>query len=130
MSWNSFEDIKAWQDSRILVREVYAVTATGAWSRDYGLRDQIRRAAVSIMNNIAEGFARGSQAEFRRFLDFSRGSCAEVQSLLYVALDIGYLELSDFQRLRLMTTAPAAKIAGLAQAISSRLEEPLTVYDD
>ena len=130
MSWNSFEDIKAWQDAGILVREVYAVTATGAWSRDYGLRDQIRRAAVSIMNNIAEGFARGSQAEFRRFLDFSRGSCAEVQSLLYVALDIGYLELSDFQRLRLMTTAPAAKIAGLAQAISSRLEEPLTVYDD
>ena len=130
MSWNSFEDIKAWQDARILVREVYAVTATGAWSRDYGLRDQIRRTAVSVMNNIAEGFARGSQAEFRRFLDFSRGSCAEVQSLLYVALDIGYLELSDFQRLRLMTTAPAAKIAGLAQAISSRLEEPLTVYDD
>ena len=130
MSWNSFEDIKAWQDAGILVREVYAVTATGAWSRDYGLRDQIRRTAVSVMNNIAEGFARGSQAEFRRFLDFSRGSCAEVQSLLYVALDIGYLELSDFQRLRLMTTAPAAKIAGLAQAISSRLEEPLTVYDD
>jgi four helix bundle protein len=91
-----FEDIIAWQEARKLVREIYKVTNEGAFARDFGLRDQIQRAAVSVMTNIAEGFDCDSRAEFARFLGFSRRSAVEVQSLLYAALDIGYISKAIF----------------------------------
>ena len=90
-----FEDIQAWQRARILAKEVYSVSNSGAFSKDFGLRDQIRRAAVSIMLNIAEGFARKTDREFTQFLVIAHGSAAEVQAALYVALDQGYV--SEFQ---------------------------------
>jgi len=94
-----FEDIKAWQKARILVRKIYKVSAYGNFARDYGLRDQIRRAVVSIMGNIAEGFGRRSNQEFANFLNYSHGSAAEVQSHLYVALDIEYIQTETFNTL-------------------------------
>jgi len=94
-----FEDIQAWQKARELVRQVYQACTDGHLSRDFGLRDQLCRAAVSAMSNIAEGFARQSDKDFAHFLDIARGSVMEVKSLLYVALDADYLEKSRFAML-------------------------------
>ena len=95
-----FEDVQAWQKARVLVREIYRVSGEGPFSRDFGLRDQIRRAAVSVMSNIAEGFERNSDNELRRFLFIAKGSCGEVVSQLYVALDLGYLSEQEFLALQ------------------------------
>lgn len=94
-----FEDVQAWQKARELVREVYKISMGGRLSKDFGFKDQLCRAAVSSMSNIAEGFARMSARDFARFLDISRGSVMDVQSLLYVALDVGYVEKNEFDRL-------------------------------
>ena len=94
-----FEDIKAWQQARVLTNMVYDVTEAGTFARDFGLRDQIRRAAGSIMHNIAEGFGAGSDAEFIRFLKYARRSATEVQSQLYLAQDRKYLNADQFQSL-------------------------------
>jgi four helix bundle protein len=91
-----FEDIDAWQVARELTQLVYRLTADGLWARDFGLRDQIRRASVSIMSNIAEGFDRRGVVEFHRFLAIAKGSAAEVRSQLYVALDSGYITSEHF----------------------------------
>ena len=93
-----FEDIKAWQKARELVRTVYSLsTPTTKMGKDFGLRDQIRRASVSVMSNIAEGFARRGDKEFKRFLSIALGSAAEVQSQLYAALDLNYITKKEFQ---------------------------------
>jgi four helix bundle protein len=83
-----FEDIQGWQEARKLVKMIYALTAKDAFARDFGMRDQIRRASVSIMANVAEGFDCESNIEFARFLGIARRSAVEVQSLLYAALDV------------------------------------------
>src|SRR5579871_6483852 len=75
-----FEDLIAWQKARTLTAAVYRVTAEGPFSRDFALRDQIRRAAISVMSNIAEGFERGKPTEFHNFLCIAKGSCAEIRS--------------------------------------------------
>ncbi len=87
-----FEDIEAWQEARELVRELYRITSAGPFARDFGLKDQVRRAGVSIMSGIAEGFERDGNKEFLQFLSISKGSCGEVRSDLYVAEDQGYLK--------------------------------------
>ncbi len=94
-----FEDLRAWQSSRELVKLVYDTTNIGAFQKDFGLRDQIRRAAISVMSNIAEGFGAGSDAEFVRFLGYSRRSVSETQSQLYAALDIKYLSQEQFDEI-------------------------------
>ena len=92
-----FEDLEVWQAARDVAKAIYQASATGAFSRDYGLRDQICRAAVSVPSNIAEGFSRHSNKEFIQYLFIAKGSAAEVQSQLYTALDQGYVsqEASD-----------------------------------
>jgi four helix bundle protein len=90
-TFTRFEDIEAWQSARTIARDVYRVTNEGAFVRDFGLRDQIRRAAVSVMANIAEGFGRGGNREFAQFLGTARGSAAELRSHLYVAIDAGLI---------------------------------------
>lgn len=98
MGIRHFEDIIAWQKARELVRRIYQVTAASeGFRRDRGLRDQVQRSAVSSMSNIAEGFGRGSDRQFANFLDIARGSIAEVQSQLYVAIDLGYMDEAAFE---------------------------------
>jgi four helix bundle protein len=94
-----FEDIIAWQKARVLTKEIYKCTQVGGFARDYGLKDQIQRASVSTMANVAEGFERGGDKEFTQFLSTSKGSCGEVKSHLYVALDQGYLTPVSFDQL-------------------------------
>lgn len=94
-----FEDIKAWQEARSLVKEVYQATGEGKFAKDFSLKDQIRRAAVSIVSNIAEGFSRQTDKEFVQFLHIAKGSTSEVQSQLYVALDLDYINSEEFKRL-------------------------------
>lgn len=88
-SVNSFEELEIWQEARILVKEVYALTSP---INDYGFKDQVRRAVVSVMNNIAEGFERSSNKDFIRFLFIAKTSCGEVRSMLYLGLDLLYFE--------------------------------------
>lgn len=99
MGIERFEDIEAWRAARELSQEVYKITAQGQFTRDYGLRDQIQRAAVSIMANIAEGFDGRSNQEFIHFLGYAFRSATEVQSHLYVALDQGYISQDHFDQL-------------------------------
>jgi four helix bundle protein len=95
-TFQRFEDIQAWQRAREVTKEIYRVTSEEKYSRDFGLKDQTRRAAVSIMANIAEGFGRKTNKDFAHFLTQSHGSAAEVQSHLYVALDLGYIDEKNF----------------------------------
>lgn len=97
---NSFEDLKAWQLARELVRDVYLLTNETGFDKDRALKDQLRRAAVSGMANIAEGFERGSAQEFIRFLYMVRGSAGEVRSHLYAAKDLNYIEQPSFERIQ------------------------------
>ncbi len=96
MKIERFEDIKAWQKARELANSVHDATESGAFARDFALRDQIRSAASSVMHNIAEGFESGSDAEFVRFLKYARRSASEVQSESYLALDRKYINDQTF----------------------------------
>ena len=96
-AFKTFEEINAWQNARVLVKEVYAMTRNGAFSNDYGLKDQIQRAAVSICSNIAEGFERRGNKEFINFLWIAKGSAAEVCSQLYTAKDLCYITDEQFK---------------------------------
>jgi four helix bundle protein len=99
-TFRSFEDIQAWQLARALTKDVYTLSGQGELGRDYGLRDQMRRASVSIMANIAEGFERNSNREFIQYLSIAKGSAGEVRSQLYVAHDLGYISKADCDRLQ------------------------------
>lgn len=94
-----FEDIQAWQKARELNKDIYKITMNPSFSKDFSLKDQTRRASVSIMANIAEGFGRKSNREFSNFLNMSHGSVAEVQCHLYVALDMDYISSEVFEML-------------------------------
>jgi len=94
-----FEDLEIWQLARELVKDVYKITRNNEFSKDYGLKDQIRRSAVSVMNNISEGFESRTTKGFINYLGHSKGSCGETRSVCYVALDCEYITKSEFQRL-------------------------------
>ncbi len=110
-----FEDLEMWQASRRLASLIYSLSNKGSFARDYGLRDQITRAAISIMSNIAEGFERHSDKAFSSFLDIARGSAAEVRSQLYLALDVGHITEEEFK------TASAA-VSGVGMMITKFLQ--------
>ena len=112
-TFKTFEEIGAWQKSRELTREIYKLTGQGRFGRDYGLRDQIRRASVSIMSNIAEGFERSVSGEFGQFLSTAKGSAGEVRSQLYVALDQEYRSQDVFKVLLNQATEISRMISGL-----------------
>ena len=95
MEVKNFEDLEIWKDARLLIKGVYRMTKETAFAKDFGLRDQIRRASVSVMSNIAEGFERGGNQEFIQFLYVAQASCGEVRSQLYVALDQSYITQRD-----------------------------------
>ncbi|OIP26500.1 MAG: four helix bundle protein [Dehalococcoidia bacterium CG2_30_46_9] len=116
MKIERFEDIKAWQEARVLVKMIYnAVESNKEFGSDYKFREQIQRAAVSIMSNIAEGFSRRSTKEFTQFLFIAKGSAAEVQSQLYAALDQGYLTQEKFNELYSKSEEVARLISGFIQ---------------
>ena len=98
MKIKRFEDIIAWQKAREQVEKIYRLTGADKFNRDFGLKDQIRRAAISVMSNIAEGYARQTDKEFVQFLYIARGSAFEIQSQLYVALDLRYIVEEEFEK--------------------------------
>ena len=112
-----FEDLIAWQEARILTKTIYKLTTEGPFAKDFGLRDQIQRASVSVMANVAEGFDCESTAEFARFLGFARRSAVEVQSLLYAALDAEYINQDVFKAHYEQAKKCKALIGGLKQSI-------------
>ena len=112
-SIKNFEDLKAWQKARELAGYVYELTRNEKFSRDFGLRDQVQRAASSVMHNIAEGLESGSDPEFVRFLKMARRSAGEVQSQLYLALDVGYISEEDRQGAHILATEVKRLINGM-----------------
>lgn len=93
-----FEDIKAWQESRKLLNQIYNLSMKDHFSKDWELKNQIKRSAISVMSNIAEGFDRSTDKEFIQFLRISTGSCAEIKSQLYIALDRKYVDKKEFDQ--------------------------------
>ena len=117
MSSPSFESLRVWHDARRLVSRIYEITRAGSFVGDHALRDQVRRAAISVMSNIAEGHERGGRKEFTRFLTIARGSCGEVRSQLYAAEDIGYIEPMKAAELRGDAAFLSRRIVALAEAL-------------
>jgi len=108
-----FEDLEAWQKARVLARDLYVLSGTGDFARDRILRDQMRRAAVSVLSNIAEGFERRGNAELVQFLSVARGSVGELRAQLFVASDCGYLDSTQFAKLYAMAEEISAKLGAL-----------------
>jgi four helix bundle protein len=115
---DSFEQFIAWQKARDLTREVYRITRQPAIARDFGFSNQIQRAAVSVMSNIAEGFERGGRPEFAQFLSIAKASCGEVRSLLYVAFDAGYIDSATFEDLRQQAIETGRLVGGLRASVA------------
>jgi len=113
-----FEDIDAWKKARELAQAIYEVTSVAEFARDFGLRDQIRRAAVSVMSNIAEGFERSEDKEFRQFLSLAKGSAGEVKAQLYVALDARFLSQEQFDQLYSLATETGRLIGGFMRYLT------------
>jgi len=135
MKIRQFEDIKAWQLARVLAGKVYRLARKGEFARDFGLKGQIQEAAGSSMHNIAEGFDSGSNTEFRRFLRYAERSCTEVQSELYLALDLEYISLAEFQDTYDHARSTRAAIRGFIKYLSSssakkRTTEPEAVHPE
>jgi four helix bundle protein len=114
MKIEKFEDIISWQKSKVLTKDVYLLLKD---SRDYGFRDQIQRASVSIMNNIAEGFERRGDKEFRHFLFIAKGSCGEVRSMLYLALELEYITKNDFEKLSNISVEISKLLSGFIKTL-------------
>jgi len=132
-----FEDIAAWQVARELSKAVYSMAKVGALSKDFGMRDQLQRAAVSVGCNIAEGFERNGNKEFAKFLWIAKGSSGEVASQIYTALDVGYITQDQFDIVynlarrcsfliyKFIVALKASPLAGERYKISSNPSNPL-----
>jgi four helix bundle protein len=119
MKITNFTQIESWIESRKVVNKVYNLTNNEQFKKDYGLKDQIQRAAVSVMTNIAEGFDSGSNKSFVNFLNYSYRSASEVQSLLFVALDLNYISQNDFKALSNDITLTKNLIGGFSKYLRS-----------
>lgn len=115
-----FEDLQTWQKARALTAAIYGATRHGAFAKDFGLTNQIQRAAVSVMSNIAEGFERGGLPEFHHFLSIAKASCGEVRSQLYIALDVGYLDADQFRSLSMQAEEVSKMLAGLRDSVERK----------
>jgi four helix bundle protein len=114
----TFEELIVWQKARVLCRDVFTIAGSGPLGREFGLRDQICRASLSVMSNIAEGFGRYGRTEFRRFLVIARGSLYEVRSQLYVALDLGLIAPEVHARLIAQCAEVERLLAGLRNSLA------------
>ena len=108
-----FEDIESWKIAREITRLIYEESSTGNFSKDFALVNQIRRASISILSNIAEGFERGGNKEFLNFLAIAKGSCGEVRAQLYVALDQNYIDEKQFKEISSKLSETSRMISGL-----------------
>jgi four helix bundle protein len=114
MKIEKFEDIIAWQKSKLLATELYTIFRS---HKDFGFRDQILRAGVSISNNIAEGFERKGNKEFKKFLYIAKGSCAEVRSMLYIAIELGYIPKDKFDELYSLSQEISKMLSGFIKTL-------------
>ena len=112
-TFQTFEDIEAWQRARELVREIYTMTNQGSFAGDFVLRSQIRRAAISVLSNIAEGYERSGTHEFMQYLAVAKGSAGEVRAQLYVAQDQRYISPQGFKRVFSLASRTSQLIGGL-----------------
>ena len=119
MKIKRFEELESWKRARELTNAIYQATAAESFARDFGLKNQIRRAAISVLSNIAEGFERGGDKEFIQFLALAKGSCGEVRSQLYVALDQAYLPPVVFEKLCRNAEEISRLIAGLMRYLNN-----------
>ena len=119
--FNSFEEISSWQKARELNIEIYKLTAANFLSKDFALRDQIRRSSISVTSNLAEGFERETSKEFIRFLYIAKGSAGELRSKLYLSLDIGYISSTKFEELKKECLEVSRMISGLIKYLLSTL---------
>jgi len=117
----TFTGLIAWQKARSLTKSIYEMTGLGSFASDFGLRNQIQRASVSIMSNFAEGFERNRPTEFHQFLSITKGSCAEVRSQLFVALDVGYIDEHKFKMMIADAKEVARLVGGLRASVQKRI---------
>jgi len=118
-TYKSFEDLPVWQSARKLAVQVYRITAKGKLREDYGLRNQMQRAAVSVSSNIAEGFERGSKQESIQFLYIAKGSCGELRSQLFIANDIGSIDNADSKNLLKLAANVSKQISGFIEYLKT-----------
>ena len=114
MKFDRLEDIMAWQKAKDLVLRIYKEFGS---LKDFAFRDQIRRASISVMNNIAEGYERGSNPDFKRFLFMAKGSSGEVRSMSYVALELNYINNTEFNEINSLSTEISRMISGLIKKL-------------
>ncbi len=119
MKIKRFEDLDCWQEARLLAQNIYLATNNTSFKKDYGLVDQVRRAATSIMANIAEGFSRQGDREFTQFLFISKASASELQSHLYIAFDQNYIRQEDFDSLYGQLEGIQKRISNLIKYLKS-----------
>lgn len=118
-TFNSFEEINAWKKAHQSVIAIYKLTNETELKRDFGLKDQMRRAAVSVTSNIAEGHDRGTKNQFVYFLNVSRGSCAELRSQLILSRDLGYINSDDCEKIKSDLIEVSKMIMGLIKYLKS-----------
>lgn len=129
-----FEDLEVWQKAKELTNQIYSLSSSGSFAKDFGLRDQMRRASVSIMSNIAEGFESQTQALFIQFLSRAKGSSGELRSQLYIALEQQYITTGDFQVAFLLAELCSRQLASFIRYLESqpntrRIREDGVNYD-
>lgn len=117
-----FEDIEAWKTARLMTRTIYGLTRERPWASDYGLRDQICRAAVSVMSNIAEGFESDDAPQFIRYLGYAKASAGEVRAQLYVALDTGYIDQQTFDSVSALAVKCSRQLHGFVSYLRAYRE--------
>ncbi len=115
-----FEQLVSWQSARKLNKEIYRLTSDNSFSRDFALRDQIRRASISVSSNIAEGFGRKSKKEFIYFLNVAKASCYEVKSQLYLAVDADYISTTQFEKTYAICEKVSKTIFGLIKYLENK----------
>jgi four helix bundle protein len=123
-----FEDIRSWQSARLLTRLIYELSRRGEFARDFSFRDQMRRAAVSVMSNIAEGFESRTQSQFIEYLGRAKASSGEVQSQAYIALDVEYIDEAQFEELYTLARETSRQISGF-MAYLERLPQSYRLRD-
>lgn len=122
MAFRSYTEIKCWQDASLLFQEIHALfNSSRELNNEFAIKDQIMRASLSVMNNIAEGFGRFSNKEFLRFLNIARGSCYEVESMVYAIKTIGLISEADCIRLLKVCNSVRKNLGGLSKYLKSTL---------